>query len=167
MEEAVFIEGLLGQFGVSEVPRTHVASLLLIHPSHSHAYADFAAADARLAPVLRVGVQVLHVRNILQTHVTAGHGTTHVTDGVVKCVLDQRRCRCLRSAVSFDHLIAQHAAKEAEDFRGERRGARDGDEHAVEAYGLFDLAEDEGVVEPVGVVAASKTGGLGLNAAVE
>ena len=167
VEEPVFVEGLLGQLGVAEVARTHIGSLFLIPHTHAHAQTQLAAADARLAVVLLIRVEITHVRHVLQTHVTARHRATHVPAGVVVRVGKQRGARRLRGAVALHHLVAEHAAEEGEHFGGERRRAGDGDEDAIEANGLLDLAEDEGVVEPVRVVAAREPGGLGLHATVE
>ena len=88
-------------------------------------------------------------------------------DGVVEGVLDQRGRRGLRRAVALDHLVAEHAAKEGENLRGERRRAGDANLDVVQTDGLLDLAEDEGVVEPVRVVAAGEACLLRLDAAIE
>ena len=167
VEEPVFVEGLLGQLGVAEVARTHIGSLFLIPHTHAHAQTQLAAADARLAVVLGIRVEVTHVRHVLQTHVTTRHRTAHVPAGVVVVLLQDCGGGSLRGAVALHHAVAEHAAEEGEHFGGERRGAGDGDEDAIEANGLLDLAKDEGVVEPVCVVAAREPGGLGLHATVE
>ena len=167
VEEPVFVEGLLGQLGVAEVARTHIGSLFLIPHTHAHAQTQLAAADARLAVVLRIRVEVTHVRHVLQTHVTTRHRTAHVPAGVVVVLLQDCGGGSLRGAVALHHAVAEHAAEEGEDFGGERRGAGDGDLDVVEADGLLDLAEDESVVEPVCVVAARQSRLLGLDAAVE
>ena len=83
VEEPVFVEGLLGQLGVAEVARTHIGSLFLIPHTHAHAQTQLAAADTRLAGVLRICVEITHVRHILQTHVTARHRATHMPASVV------------------------------------------------------------------------------------
>ena len=83
VEEPVFVEGLLGQLGVAEVARTHIGSLFLIPHTHAHAQTQLAAADARLAVVLLIRVEITHVRHVLQTHATTRHRATHVSAGVV------------------------------------------------------------------------------------
>ena len=88
-------------------------------------------------------------------------------DGVVEGVLDQRGCRGLRRAVALDHLVAEHAAEEGKHVCGERRRAGDANLDVVQTDGLLDLAEDEGIVEPVRVVAAGETCLLRLDAAIE
>ena len=167
VEEPVFVEGLLGQLGVAEVAAAHVVALFFIPHTRTHAQTQLAAADARLAVVLRIRVEVTHVRHVLQTHVTTRHRTAHVPAGVVVVLLQDCGGGSLRGAVALHHAVAEHAAEEGEHFGGERRGAGDGDLDVVEADGLLDLAEDEGVVEPVRVVAARQSGLLGLDAAVE
>ena len=167
VEEPVFVEGLLRQLGVAEVAAAHVVALFFIPHTRTHAQTQLAAADARLAVVLGIRVEVTHVRHVLQTHVTTRHRTAHVPAGVVVVLLQDCGGGSLRGAVALHHAVAEHAAEEGEHFGGERRGAGDGDEDAIEANGLLDLAKDEGVVEPVCVVAASEPGGLGLHATVE
>ena len=167
VEEPVFVEGLLGQLGVAEVAAAHVVALLFIPHTRTHAQTQLAAADARLAVVLGVCVEVVHIGHVLKTHVTTRHRAAHVPAGVVVVLLQDCGGGSLRGAVALHHAVAEHAAEEGEHFGGERRRAGDGDEDAIEANGLLDLAKDEGVVEPVRVVAASEPGGLGLHATVE
>ena len=167
VEEPVFVEGLLRQLGVAEVAAAHVVALLFIPHTRTHAQTQLATADARLAVVLRIRVEVTHVRHVLKAHVTTRHRATHVSAGVVVVLLQDCGGGSLRGAVALHHAVAEHAAEEGENFGGERRGAGDGDLDVVEADGLLDLAEDEGVVEPVCVVAAGQSRLLGLDAAVE
>ena len=167
VEEPVFVEGLLGQLGVAEVAAAHVVALLFIPHTRTHAQTQLAAADARLAVVLGVCVEIVHIGHVLKTHVTTRHRAAHVPAGVVVVLLQDCGGGSLRGAVALHHAVAEHAAEEGEHFGGERRRAGDGDLDVVEADGLLDLAEDESVVEPVRVVAARQSGLLGLDAAVE
>ena len=167
VEEPVFVEGLLGQLGVAEVAAAHVVALLFIPHPRTHAQTQLAAADARLAVVLGVCVEIVHIGHVLKTHVTTRHRAAHVPAGVVVVLLQDCGGGSLRGAVALHHAVAEHAAEEGEHFGGERRRAGDGDLDVVEADGLLDLAEDESVVEPVRVVAARQSRLLGLDAAVE
>ena len=88
-------------------------------------------------------------------------------DGVVVRLLENGGSRRLRRAVPLNHLVAEHAAEEGEHISGERRGAGDTNLDVVQTDGFLDLAEDEGVVEPVRVVAAGESRLLRLDAAIE
>ena len=166
VEEALLVDGLLGQLGVAEVAGDD-ARALLKRSTKAYAEAHLTTANARLAVMLFVSAQVVHVGYVRQAEVAATHGATHMTHGIIGGVLEKRGTSSLGGTIAFDDLITEDAAKEGEDFRRERCGAGNADQQAVQTQVLLHSVEYHAIIEPVSVISAGKVCCFRSDTAVE
>lgn len=83
VEEVVSIVRLLRQFGMTEVAGRNVVSLHMISLSHTYTQTQLSTTDARHAVVIAIRVEIVHIGNVLQTHVAGSQRSPHVSARVI------------------------------------------------------------------------------------
>ena len=117
VEEVVSIVRLLRQFGMTEVAGRNIVSLHMISLSHTYTQTQLSTTDARHAVVIAIRVEIVHIGNVLQTHVAGSQRSSHVSARVIVGKLQQGGTRSLRRSVALHDDVSDDASQEVQDDR--------------------------------------------------